>query len=300
VNPEPWVLDWEGAEQRIGTGDTVVSPSSDGETVKRFESLDAARQYVENDTTAQVGGFGPYPSQRVPALEQYRLVHTSQFSGLQGGLSQAFSRDSQVPGLLNSLNLPENASQQQITNAALNTLYRTTPSWVKTFERVPGATIEGSGPANATLRLSARMEPENAAPFTYTQQVQTDADGEFATTVPYSTTGYDELGPEEGYTNPAVRANGSYQITSAPVQEGAQIVRYSDTVNVTEAQVVGEDDTAVAATLDSQVLGNLTQSPSNGGESTSGDGSTDDGTSDTANSVRDGVVTDTAPRVASP
>jgi len=40
--------------------------------------------------------------------------------------------------------------------------------------------------------------PGSDETFTYHQVAETDENGEFSITVPYSTTGYDEWGPERG------------------------------------------------------------------------------------------------------
>jgi dolichyl-diphosphooligosaccharide--protein glycosyltransferase len=316
----PVVTDWQGGERPLSGGGTFVEPPSDGQIVKFFDNVSAARAYVEEDGSSQVGGIGPYPSERVPAMENYRLVHMSEFSGMQGRLRQVMSRNILATGLVQQFQ-QGNTSQSQAYARAANFLYPNTPAWVKTFERVEGATIEGTGPANVTLTLSVQMSPQTGGVmtlpesrtsvpglangnFTYTQQVQTNADGEFTATVPYSTTGYDELGPEEGYTNTTVRATGPYRITSSAKLTDSQFVRYTDTVNVTEAQVVGVDNSTVTAELTEQVLGNISQDDS--GNSTT-DGGTTGGTTDgadsetnTSNSLRDDIVTDAATRVASP
>ncbi|WP_336001818.1 STT3 domain-containing protein [Halorientalis halophila] len=54
----------------------------------------------------------------------------------------------------------------------------------KTFRLVPGATIAGSGPPDATTTLSRSIEIPGAS-FTYERTVETDADGAYAVTVPY-------------------------------------------------------------------------------------------------------------------
>jgi len=132
----------------------------------------------------------------------------------------------------------------------------TDPQWVKTFERVDGATVEGTGPPNATVTASVRMEmPVANSTFTYRQQATTGENGEFTMTLPYSTTGYENWGPEQGYTNVSVRATGPYRIATQPtVDDNLTARRYSATVNVTEAQVIGEDDDPMQATLEEEVL----------------------------------------------
>jgi dolichyl-diphosphooligosaccharide--protein glycosyltransferase len=284
MDPQPWVLDWQGAEQRLGNGDTYVRPPADGQTVKRFRTMQQAENYVENDSTSQIGGFGPYPKERVPALEHYRLVYMSEFSGLQGRLSQVFTRDANT--ILPQLGVPQNATQQQLSNAARNTLYPNTPSWVKTFERVPGATIQGSGgPENASFQVRAEFNPSNGRNFTYSQRVRTDENGAFRAKVPYATTGYDALGPEDGYTNTSVRATGPYRFG---VDSIFGFQAFNATVDVTERQVLGvADDTTVRVDLnyeppaaDNSTDGNTTDGNITDGNTT--DGSTDDSTNSTS------------------
>jgi len=287
MEPRPWVLDWQGAERQLGNGDTFVQPPSDGRTIKRFRTMQRAQQYVENDSTSQIGGFGPYPKERVPALEHYRLVHMSQFSGLQGRLSQVFTRDANQ--ILAQLGLSPNSTQQQRATAARNTLYPNTPSWVKTFERVPGATIEGEGgPANASFQLRVGLNPQNGKNFTYTQWVNTDENGEFTATVPYATTGYDELGPEEGYTNSSIRATGPYQFgRTRTIQFGNSVQRtfvpFNGTVDVPEPKVLG-------ATEDRSVTVDLNYEPPSDGNGTNGTDGTN--TSDGSTNTSDGTTSE--------
>ncbi|TKR28262.1 oligosaccharyl transferase, archaeosortase A system-associated [Natronomonas salsuginis] len=202
---------------------------------EQHDSVEAAREAAENDPTVFRGGVLGQPSERVEALEHFRLVHA-------GGpvASSPFDR---VLG-------------QQPVNGY--------DEWVKTFERVDGATVEGTGPANTEVQASVEMEIRSTGQtFIYTQYAETDADGSFEMTLPYSTTGYDEYGPENGHTNVDVRANSSYQFI-AP--EAPAI----GTADVTEAQVVGDDDTPVTVELQTPQI-----QPSGGnneGNSTDGDG----------------------------
>jgi dolichyl-diphosphooligosaccharide--protein glycosyltransferase len=102
-------------------------------------------------------------------------------------------------------------------------------------------------------------------------------------TVPYSTTGYDQWGPENGHTNVSTRATGDYQFTTGVQRaDDGSVVRYTDSASVTEAQVIGEDDSAVQVELSEEVL----REPSEDG------GSTDSGT--------DGNSTSEQSRVAGP
>jgi dolichyl-diphosphooligosaccharide--protein glycosyltransferase len=225
VNPAPVVLDTQ--RQTVptrGGGQTTVRTFENG--VQRFQTLEAARDYVEENPGAQLGGIGDNPTERVDALEHYRLIKAS---------------DTTSRNYLRSYR-----RLQQQTNASAGSLLRNNPSWVKTFEKVPGATIEGSGaPAGSEVQASVQMQiPASDRQFVYTQYATADADGTFELTVPYSTTGYDEFGPENGYTNVSVRANSEYRLQAT--SDGAL---YTGTATVDEAQVVGVDDAAVDVEL---------------------------------------------------
>jgi len=262
--PSPVVLDWSGAERKLGGSGSATSTAApnQGTALKTFPNMTAARQFVAEDGTAQIGGIGPHPSQRVPAMDHYRLVHMSELTGFQGQLRQSFRRTVQLSGLGQQLQ-EEGVNQSRIQQQAIQFLYPNTPSWTKTFERVEGATIQGTGPAETTLRIRVPMQPRNGVPFFYRKQVTTDEQGEFSTTVPYSTEGYDAVG--EGYTNVSVRASGPYTITAglSPTDEGA-LTRWSGTVNVTERQVVGLDDAPATVELTEESVGSV-QSGSEGG-----------------------------------
>jgi oligosaccharyl transferase (archaeosortase A-associated) len=258
AEPRPFVLDWQGEERRLLNNETFTFGPQDGAPLKTFSNVSAAREYVANDGSSQVGGVGPYPSERVPALEQYRLVQMSNRSALSSrGYVQGVQRTIRQTSLSQVVTSGDgNLSQGQIQQRVLNFLFQRTPAWAKVFERVPGATIEGTGPPNATVRVSVPMQPGNGGLFQYTQQVETGPDGEFSTTVPYSTTGYDNWGPDQGYTNVSVRAAGPYQLqTGASFNESGYLVRSAGTVNVSEAAVIGEDPASITVELEADVLG---------------------------------------------
>lgn len=274
-SPGPYVVDWDGPERPLSdlyrsgapAGSYVTVPSEQS-PVKMFPNMTAAQAYVQNDSTAQLGGIGPYPSERVPALEHYRLVHMSDVNAVQsGGQYYEYARTLQQSGLGGAIQsqLGPDANATAAQNAAFNFLYPNTPAWTKTFERVDGATIAGEGgPANTTLTLSASLDPENGRTFSYTQQVETGPDGTFETTVPYATTGYDEVGPEDGYTNTSVRALGPYRITGFGFSEDGNLSRYSGQVNVSEASVVGADDEVARVELQRATGGADDNETSNG------------------------------------
>jgi len=218
----------------------------EGRVVEEFETAEEARSAAESDPNAIHGGLLGQPGERIEALEHFRLVHASQRTTNDAGIR-----------------LPGDRSE----------------AWVKTFERVDGATVEGSGPANAEVEASVQMEMASGETFVYRQFVRTDENGDFEMTVPYSTTGYDEYGPENGRTNVSVRAATEYQFVA--VTNGTGFV---GTANVTEGQVIGEDDTPVQVELEAS-QGQETQES----QDTQDDGSTDGGSTngDSTNETTD-------------
>ncbi|WP_266077640.1 oligosaccharyl transferase, archaeosortase A system-associated [Haladaptatus caseinilyticus] len=239
VEPKPIVLDWNSQSYRQN-GQTLSYKTAppNATVVKKFDTMQEAREYVKNDPTSQIGGIGPYPSERVPALEHYRVVKESQ--------SQATQDPSHVQILRQRLGLLQQAG------ATGQDYFRTSPSWVKAFERVPGATVKGTGPANTTITASVQMKADTGSTFTYTQKAKTDGNGEFTMTVPYSTTGYDEWGTEKGYTNVSVRATGPYEFRT-PTKAGGDGFQFTNgTAQVSEGQVLGENDNPVTVSVDQQ------------------------------------------------
>jgi len=230
MDPQPIVVDWEERRVQTRSGEEITvrtGPQAEDEPmVRQFDNVSAARSYVEEDGTAQVGGVGHYPSERVPALEHYRLVKVSNSSATNAsGQYQRLQRQEfAVTGVPPS-------SQ---------TLYE--PSWVKTFEKVPGATITADGlPANISVRATVPMRvPTTNETFTYTQETRTTEDGELTMTLPYATTGYDEYGPENGYTNVSVRATGPYVLQSSLANDNGSLVQYRSEIQIEEGRVNGD------------------------------------------------------------
>ncbi|MFW6435292.1 MAG: oligosaccharyl transferase, archaeosortase A system-associated, partial [Halovenus sp.] len=289
MEPQPIVTEWdtESVETRSGERtDINIVPRGENASIVRYfgqdrGGLEAAREYVNETDNAQIGGIGPYPSERVPALEHYRLVQASD--------SSANPFNAMHPGLVRLLQanqLPVSEDAQRILQSALQ---ERNPQWTKVFERVPGGTIEGEGPANTTVQANVEMKmPNTDRTFNYTQMAETNADGEFDMTVPYSSTGADEWGTEDGYTNTSVRAEGPYEVSTAPTQqrtnETVQTTLYNGSVHVTEGQVIGENESASAVELtESTSEQELNTSIEN--EETSGNGSLDDGSVEDSQSI---------------
>ncbi|WP_254837591.1 oligosaccharyl transferase, archaeosortase A system-associated [Natronomonas marina] len=227
---------------RRGPGGIPVPPE-DGAPIQQFDSPEQAREAAQSDPTAIHGGLLGQPGERVGALEHYRLVHASE--------------QARPSPLYSNLRVQDPPVESE----------------VKTFERVEGATIEGTGPANTEVEASVTMEiPTTDQTFTYRQFARTDDQGNFEMTVPYSTTGYDEYGTEAGYTNVSVRANSSYRFL-ALADNGSRI--FVGGADVTEGQVLGENDTVTQVELQEQTTSD---------NETAGDETTNDATNGTATS----------------
>jgi dolichyl-diphosphooligosaccharide--protein glycosyltransferase len=260
--PSPIVVDWEPRQVQTGSGESVTlssNPQGQSSFVRTFDNMSAAESYVEEDGTAQIGGIGSFPTHRVEALEHYRLVQLSD-TGASNQILRTVGRNAQIAGANPRATVPSD------------------PAWVKTFERVPGATIEGSSaPANTTVTATTELRiPNTDSTFRYTQRAETNAQGEFEMTLPYATTGYDEYGPENGYTNVSVRATGPYTIgTPAMLNETGSIVSYRSNVSVPEGQVNGAENGTVSVELERNAE-DLTIGGESGDDS-SGEGSSGDG-----------------------
>jgi len=213
--PQPVVVDWETRSLPTGDGKridrAVVRP--DETFVRQFDTLSGARAYVREDGSAQVGGIDGLPAERVAALEHYRLVH---------------------------------ASENQYTTDTLSGTER--GAYLKTFERVPGATVRGRAPPNSTVTATTRLSLPRNQSFVYVQRAMPGPDGEFSMTLPYSTTGYDDWGVETGYTNVSVRATGPYRFVAQ--RPGSDAPLDTATVHVPEGLVVGADAAPVNVTLE--------------------------------------------------
>jgi dolichyl-diphosphooligosaccharide--protein glycosyltransferase len=152
---------------------------------------------------------------------------------------------------------------------------------VKTFERVPGAKIRGSNaPPDSTVTAIAQFRvPTTNETFQYRQQAETNADGEFTMILPYATTGYDEYGPENGYTNVSVRSTTDHYTLRGPstVNSSGYIVQFGANLTVPEGKVNGAEAGAIDVELDRRAQ-RIQLQQSDGNES-SGSGSGDGGES---------------------
>jgi dolichyl-diphosphooligosaccharide--protein glycosyltransferase len=269
----PIVTNWEETRLRTQDNETsqrLTTPTSEGTPFVNisYTNMSEARAAAEGENS-QVGGIGRYPEQRVPALTEYRLVQASErnsgpFRSIQPGLRQMLRAGFQIPGL---------------NNRITSLFAEQHPRWVKVFERVPGATVEGTGPAGENITARVRMEiPSANSTFTYTQRAQADEDGNFEMTLPYSTTGESNYGPEQGYTNTSVRATGPYEFARLEtIGGGLERPTHNATANVSEAQVIGEDPEPVEVELTEIETSTGDNGTDGSGDGSTGDGSTGDG-----------------------
>ena len=316
--PNPVVINF--GERQV-QGGTIRTLPRERPNFRQFRTLGQARQYLENNT-GQIGGVGPNPPEFVGALEHYRLVRNSETSAIQRGSPYQIAVQSELRGLSAGMDLRNmsEAQARRVQSQLQGILFDTDsqnrsqlvrPPWVKVFERVPGATIEGQGPANTTIAARVQIRsPTTDSAFIYRQMAETDDQGNFEMTVPYSTTGYENFGPENGYTNVSARATGPYRFYEAPSETnyqrpavrvnqstGAQYL-YTGNVSVPEANVVGEDTSPITVELDRQTVSEGDTNASDGSGATDGgqttDGSTDgSGTSDgTTSNSTDGSGTE--------
>ncbi|QGX96482.1 oligosaccharyl transferase, archaeosortase A system-associated [Haloplanus rallus] len=283
MEPQPIVVDWEQRRAQTQSGETIsirAGPQGENQRVLRqFPNMSAAESYVANDSTSQIGGVGHYPTERVPALEHYRLVKVSESNATSASQYQRATR-----GTFAVTGVPPSSQ----------TVYE--PSWVKSFEKVPGATVTSDGlPPNTSVRATVPMRvPTTNETFTYTQETRTNDDGELRMTLPYATTGYDEYGPSNGYTNVSVRATGPYTIETGLATRNGSFVQYRSQVQIEEGRVNGDIEGDREVTLEeNNPFQNLSLGGGNESESLDPAGSVD-GSTDGAESPDDGGGTDDA------
>ncbi|WP_418281977.1 oligosaccharyl transferase, archaeosortase A system-associated [Halorubrum sp. DTA98] len=286
MEPEPVVLDYDverGTNPQTGEEFEIRTlPADPTAFVQRFDDMESAEAYVEEEGTARIGGVAGLPEERVDALEHYRLVHATESQG-----QAPAARHYQV---LQSLGI------DPAETVGTGLLEGFSDDWVKTFERVPGTTVEGSGAEpGEEVEATVEMAKPSGETFEYTQYAEADADGTFEFHLPYSTTGYDEYGPEEGYTNTSVRATGAYEITTEPTtDDDLYTTARVGAVDVTEGQVIGEDETTPTVELDEEVIDCPSGDPAcpiGDANDDADDGSTDDD-ADGEESDTDGAETD--------
>jgi oligosaccharyl transferase (archaeosortase A-associated) len=215
VEPSTTVYRWADQGQFLRGSSLVVKlgPQT-GNATQSFQNVSAAREFVRNNPRAQVGGLRA-PGKYVEALEHFRLVKASSAPAPQSVLFRELLQDP----------------------------IRNNWPFTKVFERVPGATVQVEGPPNTLITASVSMNMTTVGrSFTYTQRARTGDDGVATFTLPYSTTGYAQWGPENGHTNVAVRADGQYTFTTSDLSGPGDdtLVVYNATADISEGAVIGE------------------------------------------------------------
>jgi len=318
--PNPVVINY--GERQV-QGGTLRTLPRDRPNFRQFRTLDQAREYLQNNT-GQIGGVGPNPPEYVEALEHYRLVRNSETSAIQRGSPYQLAVQSELRGLAAGMDLRNMSEVQarQVQSQLQGILFDTDsqnrsqlvrPPWVKVFERVPGATIEGEGPPNSSVAARVQIRsPTTDSSFIYRQMADTDAQGNFEMTLPYSTTGYENFGTENGYTNVSARATGSYRFYEAPTStnyqrpavrvnetSGAQYL-YTANATVPEANVVGENTSPITVELERQTVAEGNINASDGGENATEGSETTDGSTDGSQTEGTTDENQTAESVAGP
>lgn len=253
VQPHPVTVESTEREVRSRDGSTATVEFAPRERppVRKFNSTAQAKRYVQENPSAQLGGVGIHPRETIEALEHFRYVKGSEASSLR---NRRFA---------------QSVLRQQRIHPDLNTRdFVLDPSAVKVFERVPGANVQGSGApqgANVTARVVMNNPATNSS-FIYQQSATADENGNFEMTLPYSTTGYDEIGSQDEYTNVSIRADGKYRFVADSVVQGgtgngATFSTWETEKHVPEETVVGEDQEPVEVQLNRTQVQNPEISP---------------------------------------
>jgi len=222
MEPGPYTVDYSTTSTQQGQVYRTLIPQQNPVTV--HNTTNEARQYAENNDEVAFGGFGTNPSEKVDALENYRLVKSSPYGAFQN------------PAVGSEINQIFNSATENISVTEFNS----NPSAVKIFEKVDGSEISGDGAApgemiTLTVQLS---DPDTGLTFEYKQETKANTNGEFSTVVPYSTTGYDDV----DYP-PAVQAQSAY------VVEGSESNKVQ-IVSINESDVIDSNSSPVNITLE--------------------------------------------------
>ncbi|NHN48724.1 oligosaccharyl transferase, archaeosortase A system-associated [Halostella sp. JP-L12] len=259
---------------------------------ERFENTMLARLYYHD----------------AQGLSHYRLVHETRDNSVILSIAQRGQSTTQATGIINRRYTTRLANLLQRADLGYYDVRQ--ESRVKTFERVEGATIEGSVDADNATNVTAFVHlngTHDQRQFTYYQTVQTDENGDFNVTVPYATE--EQLGPDDGYTNSSVRATTNYTVFTGSVDQNVQTlsarqvfqnleqpgqtgrvdvpesaIHEGDTVTV-EMESISED--MVPNASENGTDGNATDSNTTDGDTS--DGNTSDGNDTDGNASDDGT-----------
>ena len=225
-------------------------------------------------------------------LSHYRLVHETRDDSIILSLArQTESGESQATAIIN----------RRYTGRLANILNRPgigyydlrQESRVKTYERVEGATIEGSVDADNATSVTAFVHlngTHDQRQFTYYQTVRTDENGEFNVTVPYATE--EQLGPDDGYTNSSVRATTNYTVFTGSVDRNVELLRAQQVFqNLEEPGQTGRVDVPESAIYEGDTVTVEMDPISENAVPNATENGTDDGNT-TENGTDDGNATD--------
>jgi dolichyl-diphosphooligosaccharide--protein glycosyltransferase len=240
-------------------------------------------------------------------LEHYRLVHETNRYSVIGGVFA--SQQGQVRSLT-SFRIGPWGNQTQRAQRSFSRARRSNQAVplgqnqyafdphveasVKTFERVPGATLTGTiNETNETAIVAyVRLNATNSGrQFTYFQETNA-SDGTFSMTVPYATA--DTIGPSEGGTDQSIEAIGNYTVIRGnpfrPTESGTadvpdEAVRDGETITVEMSAPPRPGEPSENATTNS--TGNVSVT-------------TDDGDAEAGSSDGNGTVTPTPGALRSP
>lgn len=220
MDPSSYTVDYNLQGTQVDRSIRVVTPELD--PIKKHDTIKEARNYAENNTEVSVGGIGNKPKDPVKALDNYRLVKTSDsLSVRKGSVAREFR----------SLNSSSNNSMG-IRD------YDPVPSTVKLFEKVEGANIRINN-LRPNSRISVGVpvqDPSTNQTFVYSRIESVNENGTSTFTVPYSTGGYDSVD-----NPPEVKGIRNYRVSY--VNKAGTILEYSvpeksvsegETINLTE------------------------------------------------------------------
>ena len=230
-------FEFGGGEERLPTGnDQYRNTMLASLYLDDAEGMEHYRLVHENDEYSVVGGMAP-PG--LGAQPHYSLRLGQQLGIPHDGYDENVA---QLDGMLTEANANEQVSQQ----LGLPIWDGEIVSAVKTFERVEGATIEGTVEGEVadgeTVYAQVELETEPGRTFVYTQQAEVE-DGSFEMTVPYATT--EDVGAEDGYTDTEVEALDDYAVFVGSADDGEIEREFIGTTEVSETAVIEGETTAV-------------------------------------------------------
>lgn len=237
MEPGTYTANFSVETSRTGENFRVLA---DGNAIGKQPTVEQAQSLGESPTTISGGiGYTNPPEERVSALEQYRLVTSSSSPYYQRLGNQILPGGYGQRPIYEYSSLIQSMDNETIAQSQPPELIGENPSTVKIFERVEGANVQGSAEPNSVYTARVEMnDPNTNSTFTYRQRVETDSNGDYEFTVPYSTSGYDEVEHP-----PEVRANSSYELVDSEgnvvqtfkVPESAVIDEGNNTVQVQES-----------------------------------------------------------------